>query len=609
MRSFSSGGDGGRSSSRSFNFGGGDSSSRSFSSSSSVRSFNGGDKSSSASGGGAANSVSRMFGSGDRSNYRPAPRASVNNGNDSSKDSGGQSAMQSFRNGSPNSFKPSKDRGNVDRSQLEAFLNDRGGDRSSRFGSAKPDNNDSGVRQTIYGQQFGSNSNSKTGGDNNARNYQARRPSDEQVKNFLNMRDQGGKFNRPGGDNQSGDKKLGDSQFLNNPGQANFRNRDNSNRGDGNAPGEKLSSGAGNRFNADGKPVDRNRDGKDGRNDDQSPFHGGTKGPGSFGDGKNNVVGKDFNRDGRDRDFNRDKDFHGSDQAKTEFTNWKNVWKGKNGDGRDHRDWSGKWKNGERFDIADSIRHDWHGRHDHDNFPFRGDWWRHDHHHGWGFWNDYALYRHRPWYWWGWASCPVLTNWCGFGWSTPYYWDYGPGEYIYCNNGVVYVNGAWYEPAPVYYQQTVQLVEKVPVLAQEVAAQTEWLPLGVFAVTPDGLKEPSVMVQLAVTKDGMIGGTAFDQKAGASYNVQGTVDKNTQRAVWSYEDANKKRIIMETSVNNLTQNESTGLVHYSPNDMRVVEFVRLQEPTGQAGELPAPPQPQQPQLAAPQPVPPQLPQQ
>jgi len=36
---------------------------------------------------------------------------------------------------------------------------------------------------------------------------------------------------------------------------------------------------------------------------------------------------------------------------------------------------------------------------------------------------------------------------------------------------------------------------------------------------------------------------------------------------------------METSVNNLTQNESTGLVHYGPNDQRVVELVRLQDPS------------------------------
>ena len=191
----------------------------------------------------------------------------------------------------------------------------------------------------------------------------------------------------------------------------------------------------------------------------------------------------------------------------------------------------------------------------------------------------YCAFRYnRPYYWWGWSSAPILDSWCGFGWNTPYYWDYGPGEYIYCNNGVVFVNGSWYEPAPVFYQQTLKLIDQAPVITEEVAAQVDWLPLGVFALTPDGQNQANVLAQLAVTKDGVIGGTVFDQAAGKSYTVQGTVDKNSQRAVWSYTNDQNVRIVMETSVNNLTQNESTGLVHYGPNEQKVVEIVRLQDP-------------------------------
>jgi len=85
-------------------------------------------------------------------------------------------------------------------------------------------------------------------------------------------------------------------------------------------------------------------------------------------------------------------------------------------------------------------------------------------------------------------------------------------------------------------------------------------------------------VQLAVTKDGVIGGTAFDPRSGAAYNIKGMVDKRTQRAVWSYNDDRNQRIVMESSIYNLTQPEATGMVHYSPTDMRVVELVRLQDP-------------------------------
>jgi hypothetical protein len=189
-----------------------------------------------------------------------------------------------------------------------------------------------------------------------------------------------------------------------------------------------------------------------------------------------------------------------------------------------------------------------------------------------------------------------LTSWVTYGWNRPYYWDYGPGEYIYYDDGIVYVNGRWYQPAPVYYDNTVEIVERAPDLTPEEAAELEWLPLGVFAVTPDGQAEANVLVQLAVTKDGVIGGTAFDQVSGAASAIQGMVDKETQRAVWSYNNDRNQRIVMETSIYNLTQPEATGLVHNGPNDFQVVQLVRLEQPDASAtaasttttGELPSP---------------------
>ena len=45
------------------------------------------------------------------------------------------------------------------------------------------------------------------------------------------------------------------------------------------------------------------------------------------------------------------------------------------------------------------------------------------------------------------------------------------------------------------------------------------------------------------------------------------------------------RIVMETSVYNLTQSESTGLVHYGPDNLQTVELVRLESP--ETGAAPA----------------------
>jgi hypothetical protein len=172
----------------------------------------------------------------------------------------------------------------------------------------------------------------------------------------------------------------------------------------------------------------------------------------------------------------------------------------------------------------------------------------------------------------------VLGTWFTFDWGTPYYWDYGPGEYINCYNNVVYVNGRWFEPAPVYYQRTVVLAQSAPDLTPEQAVQIEWLPMGVFAVSREGVVDNNLLVQLAVTKDGVIGGTVHNQATGESFDIEGTVDKQSQRAVWTYVDENNNRIAMETSIYNLTQPESTALVHNGPEDMQVVELVRLDAP-------------------------------
>jgi len=308
-----------------------------------------------------------------------------------------------------------------------------------------------------------------------------------------------------------------------------------------------------------------------------------------FGQGdqlRSDRSGSQFRRDG-EHQVRRptERSQQDRDIVDREFKQWRNVWGGKDNTakGHDNRDWSGNWRNSDRFTHADRIRRDWRDRGDRDRV-FGGDWWRSRHRGNyWTWWGDYGHRHNRPWYWWSWTPAPRLGSWLVYDWATPYYWDYGPGEYIYYDNGAVYVNGRWYEPAPVYYEQTVRLVDEAPDLTPDEAAKLEWMPLGVFAVTPDGRSEADVIVQLAVTKDGVVGGTAFDQKNGAAYNIQGIVDKKTQRAVWSYTDDRDKRVVFETSVYNLTQPEATGLVHYGPNDMQVVVLVRLQEPGSESG--------------------------
>ncbi len=261
--------------------------------------------------------------------------------------------------------------------------------------------------------------------------------------------------------------------------------------------------------------------------------------------------------------------------------------------------------------MADSVRHQWNDRWHGGGGrggsakhggpgpgrPFYGDWWKHHHHgpsyRGWFYWDRYV---DRPWYWWGWVTAPRINTWFSFGWSRPYYWDYGPGEYIYYSDGVIYVNGVWYMPAREYYQRTYVLAQRVPEITPAQAAQVEWLPLGVFALTPEGIDQSNLLLQLAVTEDGVLGGTLLDQATGESFAVEGTVEKTTQRAVWSYEPVAGQRIVMETGIYNFTKPDTTALVHFGPEDMQVWQMVRLEQPgdaeaaaaAEESPEMPAP---------------------
>jgi hypothetical protein len=455
------------------------------------------------------------------------------------------------------------------------------------------------------------------------REYQAARPTDGQVRDFLRMRDGGSRQaqdlrGRAGDAGRGADRTFGrgdSGRSLTGDARDAIRDRDAAGRIGGRAADltdrtrRDLTGRDRTQRDLTGRSGDRDRGDLTGRIGDQNRGDlqdrigdANRRGDRDFNRGDRDIArgnrgdrdfGGDRNRDFARRDFDRDR----------EFNRWRDGAWSRDGDRRgDNRDWSGKWRDGDRFDRHHSVRNDWWDDWDHhfddDDFewwhiPFVVGWWGHHgfHDHHWGWWDHH--HHHHPWYWWSWTYPNHLWTWFDYGWHTPYYWDYGPGEYIYYDDGYVYVNGEQFQPAPVYYENTVELVEQVPTITEEVAVEKEWLPLGVFAVTREGQAEAEVTVQLAITQDGIVGGTAHVQASGQTFPIEGTVEKETQRAVWSYTDDRSQRVIMETSIFNLTQPDATGLVQYSPDNIQVIELVRLEPPEGAGvaadGELPAPP--------------------
>ena len=230
-----------------------------------------------------------------------------------------------------------------------------------------------------------------------------------------------------------------------------------------------------------------------------------------------------------------------------------------------------------------------------DNWQQRQDW-RQSHHDGINDrWRDRAG-DHRDWYdgdwwnrnphrwayaaganWWAWAAWPDVTSWVNPGWAEPVYYNYGSN--VYYQDDSVYYGDQAYAPAADYAQEAEQIATSVP--ADAAPAAEDWLPLGVFAVTEDGQNtgaDPTLFLQLAVSKQGILSGTLQNTVTGEVKNIEGMVDRGTQRAAWTV--AGQTRPVMETGLPNLTQDTAGALVHFADGTTQQWLLVRLDQPGG-----------------------------
>jgi hypothetical protein len=118
--------------------------------------------------------------------------------------------------------------------------------------------------------------------------------------------------------------------------------------------------------------------------------------------------------------------------------------------------------------------------------------------------------------------------------------------------------------------------------AAKPAADEEWKPLGVFGMVQGEETVANTLFQLAVNKAGVIRGNYYDALGDNTLPVFGSVDKKTGRAAWSVGE--KKEIVYEAGLSNLTDAQCTVLIHYGKEKNRQMVLVRLEDP--KAGEQP-----------------------
>ena len=160
------------------------------------------------------------------------------------------------------------------------------------------------------------------------------------------------------------------------------------------------------------------------------------------------------------------------------------------------------------------------------------------------------------------------------GWaSEPVYYDYGTS--LYYEGDDVYYNNEVIATADEYAEQAQVIASNVPEIDAE---NTDWMPLGVFALTEkDGSVEDSTLfLQLAINKDGVIAGTFQDTTNDKAIDVEGMIDKESQRAAWGPVGENWP--IMETGIFNLTENESDALLHFADGQTQQWSMSRMDPP-------------------------------
>jgi hypothetical protein len=160
----------------------------------------------------------------------------------------------------------------------------------------------------------------------------------------------------------------------------------------------------------------------------------------------------------------------------------------------------------------------------------------------------------------------------GYGWTEPAYYNYG--EDVYYQDDSVYYNDQPVCTAEEYTAQAEQIATSAPETAPD---RGEWMSLGVFAITPDGQKsgpDPTLYLQLAISKEGAMNGTLYNQATGSTQEIEGMADKKSQRCAWTVKG--QTRPLMETGIANLTDNTAPALVHFADGQTQQWLMVRLE---------------------------------
>ena len=279
---------------------------------------------------------------------------------------------------------------------------------------------------------------------------------------------------------------------------------------------------------------------------------------------------------GRVNDFktNRNKDWSNI----SNFRNNQNVANRFNkGDWSNYQNNVQNFRNNRSLEINNNIQNHFDGN-------FDNNWW------GNCGWYRGGYYGGNPWWWWGGAALATAGTFLAIdafndaAYQPPVY-DYGVN--VVYQGDEVYVDGKPAATAKQYTQQAVALANEPatqppPPAPPAPGQEPEWLPLGVWALAQEEKGDAYMFFQLSIDKNGVVTGAYQNALSGEKSPISGQVDKQTQRVAWKIGTGNT---VVETGLQNLTQDVASCLVHFGEGNTQTWLLVRLKQP-----EMPNAPQ-------------------
>jgi hypothetical protein len=172
---------------------------------------------------------------------------------------------------------------------------------------------------------------------------------------------------------------------------------------------------------------------------------------------------------------------------------------------------------------------------------------------------------------WSAATWATVASTCGYP-AAPANYDYGSS--VVYEGDTVYVDGESAGTTEAYTEQATAIAEAGH--QSQPAKEGEWLPLGVFAMVQGEETTAYNLFQLALNKEGIIRGNYYNALTDSAEPVYGSVDKKTQRAAWTVGD--RKNPVYEAGIGNLTDDQTTMIVHYGKDRSQQFTLFRVEQP-------------------------------